>query len=300
MRFAFTDDQLLFRDTVGELFAKECPPEAVRWSWNDDNGRNPELWATLAEMGVTGLTVPESHGGMGMNEVDLLPILTEAGRYAFPGPIVETIAVAAPLLAEFAPAAIAERWLPGIADGSVIATVALAGQPFVTDAHIADVLLTQRDDRIFAVPAENLRLTPQTSVDGARRLFVAEWDEADAELIASGDEGLRCADRAFNRGAAATAAVLIGLSEQMIAMTVASILLVGVTAGYSALARASQRLATSQAGLTDRPAPRCRPPEAGAVASTQKVKIRYRCSLPERCEYDTVSQSCRSTTSPSN
>jgi alkylation response protein AidB-like acyl-CoA dehydrogenase len=221
MRFAFTDDQLLFRDTVGELFAKECPPEAVRWSWNDDNGRNPELWASLAEMGVTGLTVPESHGGMGMNEVDLLPILTEAGRYAFPGPIVETIAVAAPLLAESAPAAIAERWLPGIADGSVIATVALAGQPFVTDAHIADVLLTQRDDRIFAVPAENLRLTPQTSVDGARRLFVAEWDEADAELIASGDEGLRCADRAFNRGAAATAAVLIGLSEQMIAMTVA-------------------------------------------------------------------------------
>jgi alkylation response protein AidB-like acyl-CoA dehydrogenase len=103
MRFAFTDDQLLFRDTVGELFAKECPPEAVRWSWNDDNGRNSELWATLAEMGVTGLTVPESHGGMGMNEVDLLPILTEAGRYAFPGPIVETIAVAAPLLAESAP-----------------------------------------------------------------------------------------------------------------------------------------------------------------------------------------------------
>ncbi len=86
----------------------------------------------------------------------------------------------------------------------------------------------------------------------------------------------------------------------MIAMTVASILLVGVTAGYSALARASQRLATSQAGLTDRPAPRCRPLEAGAVASTTKVKVRYRCSLPERCEYDTVSQSCRSTTSPSN
>jgi hypothetical protein len=89
----------------------------------------------------------------------------------------------------------------------------------------------------------------------------------------------------------------------MIAMTVASILLVGVTAGYSALARASHRLAVSQAGLTDRPAPRCRPAEAGAGAPTATAKapamVRYRCSLPERCEYDTVSQSCRSTTSPS-
>jgi|GEM_PF-3159686 len=92
----------------------------------------------------------------------------------------------------------------------------------------------------------------------------------------------------------------------MIAMTVASILLVGVTAGYSALARASHRLAVSQAGLTDRPAPRCRPAEAGAGASAvdkgparAPARVRYRCSLPERCEYDTVSQSCRSTTSPS-
>jgi hypothetical protein len=87
----------------------------------------------------------------------------------------------------------------------------------------------------------------------------------------------------------------------MIAMTVASILLVGVTAGYSSLARASQRLVTSQAGLAERSAPRCRPlvgqPPTANVGQRQ---IRYRCSLPERCEYDTVSQSCRTTTSPSN
>ena len=82
-------------------------------------------------------------------------------------------------------------------------------------------------------------------------------------------------------------------------MTVASILLVGVSAGYSALARASQRLAVSQAGLAARPAPRCRPPDARDVPVNVPAKIRYRCDLPERCEYDTVSQSCRSTTSPS-
>lgn len=85
----------------------------------------------------------------------------------------------------------------------------------------------------------------------------------------------------------------------MIAMTVASILLVGVTAGYSALARASQRLAVAQTGLTDHPAPRCRPPTSGTGPAEPRAGVRYRCSLPERCEYDTVSQSCRSTISPS-
>jgi len=85
----------------------------------------------------------------------------------------------------------------------------------------------------------------------------------------------------------------------MIAMTVASILLVGVTAGYSALARAGHRLALSQAGLIERSTPRCRPVQ-GAIISPAGSQTRYRCSLPERCEYDTVSQSCRATTSPSN
>lgn len=220
MRFAFTEDQLLFRDTVAELFAKECPPEKVRWSWEDPVGRDEGTWAALAEMGVTGLTVPESFGGMGMNEIDLLPILTEAGRCAYPGPLVETVAVAAPMLADVAPGAVADAWLPRIADGSAIVTVQLEGQPYVNDMHIADLLIAQRGDRLFAIPADRVRSTAQVSVDGARRPFSVEWDEADAELIVSGEAGIRVADRAFDRGAAATAAQLIGLGEQMITMTV--------------------------------------------------------------------------------
>ncbi len=220
MRFAFTEDQLLFRDTVAEFFIKECPPEKVRWAWEDSVGRDEAVWSGLAEMGVIGLTVPEAFGGMGMNEIDLLPILTEAGRSAYPGPLVETVAVAAPLLAEVAPAAVADVWLPRIAEGSAVVTVQLDGQPYVNDMHIAQLLIAQRDDRLFAIPADRVRTTAQVSVDGARRPFSVEWDEADAELLASGEAGLQAANRAFDRGAVATAAQLIGLSEQMIAMTV--------------------------------------------------------------------------------
>lgn len=220
MRFAFTDDQLMFRDAVADLLTNECPPEKVRWSWNDDKGRDAQLWAALAAMGVIGLTAPEDNGGLGMNEVDLLPILTEAGRAALPAPLLETTAVVIPLLAESAPAALAATWLPGLSDGSVIATVSLEGQPFVSDAHIADLLVAERNGSLYAVTGDKLRLTPQTSVDGARRLFTAEWDEADAELIASGDAAAAAVALAFNRGAVAAAAELIGMAERMIAMTV--------------------------------------------------------------------------------
>ena len=220
MRFAFTEDQLMFRDAVADLLTNECPPEKVRWSWNDAGGRDPQLWAALASMGVVGLTAPEASGGLGMNEVDLLPILTEAGRAALPAPLLETTAVVIPLLAEVAPAAIADAWLPRLADGSAIATIALEGQPFVVDAHLADLLVAQRGDALYAVPGGNLRLTPQNSVDGARRLFSVVWDEADAQLIVSGDAARDAASLAFNRGAVAAAAELIGLAERMIAMTV--------------------------------------------------------------------------------
>lgn len=84
----------------------------------------------------------------------------------------------------------------------------------------------------------------------------------------------------------------------MIAMTVASIILVGLTAGYSALSRSGHRLAAAQAGLADRQVPRCRDPQGTRRARTAG-KPRLRCTLPERCEYDTVSQSCRTTTPPS-
>ena len=85
MRFAFTDDQLAFRDAVRDLLAKECAPEVVRAAWPDgtdehgarkgegaraDAAQVAKVWADLAEMGVLGVGVPEAHGGLGLAETD--------------------------------------------------------------------------------------------------------------------------------------------------------------------------------------------------------------------------------------
>ena len=60
MRFAFTDDQIAFRDAVRELLDKECTPAHVRDAWTNDTGRVPGLWDKLAEMGVVGMLAPEA------------------------------------------------------------------------------------------------------------------------------------------------------------------------------------------------------------------------------------------------
>ena len=80
MRFEFSDEQDMLRDTVRALFADRCPPEAVRASWGNDDGRVPGLWPALAEMGVLGLLAPEAAGGLGMDEVDLVLVMS-----VFPG-----------------------------------------------------------------------------------------------------------------------------------------------------------------------------------------------------------------------
>ena len=100
MRFAFTDDQILFRDAVREYLTKECPTSEVRAAWDSEAGWSKSRWKGLAEMGVVGLQAPEQAGGLGLTELDLALLLEETGRAALPEPIVDTAAVVAPLLAE--------------------------------------------------------------------------------------------------------------------------------------------------------------------------------------------------------
>ncbi len=99
MHFAFSDQQTEFRDTVRQVLAKECTTGHLRAAFDVPAARAPR-WATLADLGVVGLSVPEAHGGLGLGLVDLVLLLEEAGRVALPEPLLETTALVAPLLAE--------------------------------------------------------------------------------------------------------------------------------------------------------------------------------------------------------
>jgi alkylation response protein AidB-like acyl-CoA dehydrogenase len=216
MRFAFTEDQRLFQGTVRDFLAKECPPAEVRVAWSDPSGRSRARWTRLAEMGVAGLLVGSEYGGLGLDEVDMVLLLEEAGRVALPEPLIESAVVGARLLAD-APPAVRDRWLPAISSGEAWIAVGLPGSgSYVADAHVADLLLLQHREQLHAVSPNAVGLLAQPSVDGARRLFRLDWTPLPSTRIDVDPDSLAAA---FDRAAWAVSAQLLGIADHLIEMT---------------------------------------------------------------------------------
>ena len=211
MRFAFDDVAMAFRAAVRDLLDKECGPPQVRAAWESDTGFSSDRWRKLADMGVVGITVPEDHGGLGLDEVGLVLLLEEAGRAALPEPLIETSAVAAPLLAALAP-----DCLTGLADGDTVWSVGLAAAPAVSAAPAADRLDVEREGALHVVARDKARLSMVRSVDHGRRLASVDFDPAASTVIADGDAARDAIALAFDRYAWASSAVLCGLAERML------------------------------------------------------------------------------------
>jgi len=207
MRFTFTEEQDMFRDTVRDLFADLCPPEAVRATWGNVDGRVPGLWPALAEMGVLSVLAPESAGGLGMDEVDFVRILEEAGYAGVPDPLMEHAAIAVPALAE----AGSPRLEAAIA-GESTCTVALSDEGYAVGAGAADLVVVRRDGELVA--ATHWTVEDSSSIDQSRRL---------ARITAiSSSEDLPGADAAlaFDRAALGTAAQSVGVARRLLDATV--------------------------------------------------------------------------------
>ncbi len=227
MHFAFDEHQDEFRDAVRRVLVKECTIADLREGYAAPAAKTGR-WATLAGLGAVGLSVPEANGGLGLGLVDLVPVLEEAGAVALPEPLVETSALAAPLLAELeadhADDARLGSWLREIAEGSLTAAVGPApgGTGPVAAADGADlfVLTTEGADgpELHVVAADAVSVTPVPSLDPTRRLGVPAWSPGPATRFASGARARSLVEATADRAAVATAAVLLGLSERMIAL----------------------------------------------------------------------------------
>ena len=227
MHFAFTDQQLEFRDAVRQVLAKECTTDDVRAAYDAPAARTAR-WATLAELGVTGLTVPDAHGGLGLGLVDLVPLVEEAGRVALPEPLGTTTGIAAPLLADLSASgsdATTGPLLAAIAAGDLTAAVADARWPGapVAGADGAELLVLVADGaegpEVHALDGSTTAVTPVASLDPTRRLGTPAWAPSPASLLASGGTARAAIDRTADRAAVVTGAELLGLADAMIART---------------------------------------------------------------------------------
>lgn len=201
MRFELDEQQRDFAASIDAALGAADLPAAVRaWSAGDvAPGR--KVWEQLANLGVTALTVPEKFDGLAAQPVDLVVAIERLGRWCVPGPVTESIAVAPVLLAD-------DERCAALASGELIATVAQPPEvPRAVDAEAAGLVLLATDDGVTEGAASDCH----ESVDPSRRLY---------DVTATGEVWQADVKRAYEFGALATAAQLIGAAEALLDATV--------------------------------------------------------------------------------
>src|SRR3989337_4363591 len=124
MDLGLTEEQELLKNAAREFLEKECPEKHVREMEEDEKGYSPDLWKKMAELGWQGLVIPEQYGGTGMGYLDLIVLVEEFGRALVPGPFIPTAVGGAIALLEGGSDAQKQQYLPKIASGEQIWTLA--------------------------------------------------------------------------------------------------------------------------------------------------------------------------------
>ncbi|MFZ0832348.1 MAG: acyl-CoA dehydrogenase family protein [Mycobacterium sp.] len=201
MRFTLDAQQQDFAASIDAALASAELPTAVRaWS-RGDTAPGRKVWARLADLGVTALAVPERFGGIEAHPVDLVVALERLGRWCVPGPVTESIAVAPILMAD-------DDRAEQLASGELIVTVAMPPSvPRAVDADSAGLTLSVGD----GVVSDAEPLQQHASVDPSRRLF---------DVKATGENRPADVARAYEAGALATAAHLVGAGQAMLSAAV--------------------------------------------------------------------------------
>jgi alkylation response protein AidB-like acyl-CoA dehydrogenase len=196
VKFALDEQQRDFAASIDAALGAADLPGAVRaWSAGDlAPGR--KVWEQLANLGVTALAVPEQFDGLDAHPVDLVVALERLGRWCVPGPVTESIAVAPVLLVD-------DERCGQLASGELIGTVAMPPHtPRAVNADAAGLVLLVSDDGV----TEGVAGECHESVDPSRRLY---------DVTASGEPWQADIQRAYEFGALATAAQLVGTAEAL-------------------------------------------------------------------------------------
>lgn len=124
MDLDFNEEQQMLRDTVQRMCAECSPVSVVRDTEDDPIGYPEKLWKQMAELGLTGLTLPEEYGGAGQSWVEAVIVYEELGRALAPSPHFVSAIMGAGVLTAAGSDAQKQAWLPKIASGEAILTLA--------------------------------------------------------------------------------------------------------------------------------------------------------------------------------
>jgi alkylation response protein AidB-like acyl-CoA dehydrogenase len=253
VKFVFSEEQEELREVVRRFLRDKSPEVEVRRLMESSEGYDTVVWKQMAEqLGLQGLAIPEEFGGSGSSYLELIVVLEEMGRALLCAPYFSTVALAANLLLASGDDAAKAEYLPGLAAGTSIGTVALAEasgrwdeagvnlsatgsgdswsltgeKRYVLDGHIADLILvaarTAAGVSVFAVAgdADGLRREALQTMDQTRKQARLSFDNAPARLVGAEGAGWAAVAKMLDLAAVALAAEQVGGAEFVFEMAV--------------------------------------------------------------------------------
>ena len=244
-----SEEQILLRDAAKSWVSGKSPVTAFRKLRDSGNadGFDPAVWHEMAGMGWAGIIIPEEFGGSGLGYLTLGLVLEETGRTLTASPLISTALTATTALLLAGNEAQKKEWLPKIAEGKAIATLAvdehahhapekialtakkagsgytLSGKKnFVLDGGAADLIIvaarTSGGITLFLVPGNASGLTRHKlkSVD-SRGVANLEFDNVEvpaSAVLGSVDGGADVLDATLDRARAGLAAEMLGAATQ--------------------------------------------------------------------------------------
>jgi alkylation response protein AidB-like acyl-CoA dehydrogenase len=253
MNFAFNEEQEELRRMVAKFLEEKSPETEVRRLMETSEGYDPAVWSQMAEqLGLQSLTIPEEFGGSGFSYVELIVVLEEMGAALLCAPFFSTVVLGANAILTSGDDAAKAKYLPGIAAGETIATLAISednGRPefdaietsatqagdswnltgaksFVIDGHIADLILvaanTPKGLSLFAVEkgAPGLVVEQLATMDQTRKQARLTFDATPAELIGSEGGATAGLTKTLELCAVGLAAEQVGGAQRCLTMAV--------------------------------------------------------------------------------
>ncbi|HAD37728.1 MAG TPA: acyl-CoA dehydrogenase [Gammaproteobacteria bacterium] len=261
MAMLLTDEQNMLRDAARGFLQASAPIDQLRRLRDEasSDGYDRDTWKSMAEMGWSGVLIPEDHGGVAMGHVAAGVIAEEMGRTLTASPFLSTAVMGAIAVAGYGSASQREQWLSKIADGTTNVAVAVdedrshspglvttsaqasdrgfrisGGKSFVADGHVADLILVSarssggvRDENgisLFLVPRDcaGLTIERQMMVD-SRNSATVQFDGVEVDfdaLVGEAGAGYAVLEHVLDAGRACLAAEMLGSAQECLAQTI--------------------------------------------------------------------------------
>jgi acyl-CoA dehydrogenase len=247
MNFDFSDEQRFLQRTAREYLAENAPLGLCRQVLESDAGYSEELWKGVAAMGWLGTAIPERYGGAGFGHLELVLIAEEIGYALAPIPFSSSACMASEALLLGGSAAQKERYLPKLAKGEIITTLALVERPgrlsaghfqvafedgrlngrklAVADGHRADfaVVAARHANGTSLVWVDlndaGVKRHPVESIDPSRPHSIVEFANVPGEHLGEAAEDWALVERILDRAAVLMAFEQIGGAQRALEIT---------------------------------------------------------------------------------